>query len=329
MSRHKNKESLIKMAEQKAQEYTKEREKTEEKSQASPFPTNYEGLIYGVGGNQGSVPLDELVEADPDWNFFRPMPQDKFQALMESIEDQGLIHPILVWEQPNGSYMILSGHNRYKAFKTLHQITGDKNYYRIPAIIKKYNELNEMSARQLIIDTNYLQRELNEAEKIQSIVFRYNELVNYKKEEHKESRLHNQITSVEELAESFGMTRRSIYYYASLQNLIPSLAKLLSQQEIKLTAAIAFSKLSQEQQQELYLTYQHYFNKNSSMLKGIKANMNYEKIKSSIDNKISERSNPLKKIIFHVPPEYEHEIKDIVREYLDEKQTKTVQNRNS
>ena len=65
------------------------------------------------------VPLDKLSPAPADWNFYAPLPDDKLLELIESIRANDLLHPIVVWKQPDGALMILSGHNRVRAYTAL------------------------------------------------------------------------------------------------------------------------------------------------------------------------------------------------------------------
>ena len=65
------------------------------------------------------VPLDKLSPAPAAWNFYAPLPDDKLLELIESIRTSELLHPIVVWKQPDGDLMILSGHNRVRAYTCL------------------------------------------------------------------------------------------------------------------------------------------------------------------------------------------------------------------
>ena len=77
--------------------------------------------------NTIKVDIDKLENAPKDWNFYRKLPDDKFLELVESIQNKGLLHPIVVWEKED-NYMILSGHNRARAYQKLYEITNDEKY---------------------------------------------------------------------------------------------------------------------------------------------------------------------------------------------------------
>ena len=81
------------------------------------------------------LPLDKLSPAPTEWNFYAPLPDDKLLELIESIQTNELLHPIVVWKQPDGALMILSGHNRVRAYTALLEKTGEDKYRRIPATV--------------------------------------------------------------------------------------------------------------------------------------------------------------------------------------------------
>ena len=102
------------------------------------------------------------------------------ETLKESILKRGgIINPIVVW-QKQGSYIILSGHNRTAAYKEILQMAKEKGYNeylnvynKIPAIIKGEFELDDNEAQQIIIDCNWAQRDLTPMEKNKSIIKKY------------------------------------------------------------------------------------------------------------------------------------------------------------
>ncbi|MBC8059633.1 MAG: ParB N-terminal domain-containing protein, partial [Clostridiaceae bacterium] len=61
------------------------------------------------------INLDNLISSPLEWNFYKPLSFDKENELVESIQENGLINPIIVWEKGDNKYMILAGHNRVNA----------------------------------------------------------------------------------------------------------------------------------------------------------------------------------------------------------------------
>ena len=93
------------------------------------------------------IPLTSLVAYSK--HPFKPYPKDKFDALVKSIEDNGLQQPIIVRSLLPGKYEILAGHNRASAYR-------DIGYDKIPAIIVS---VNDDQAAIIVVETNLRQRE--------------------------------------------------------------------------------------------------------------------------------------------------------------------------
>ena len=117
------------------------------------------------------LPLDKLSPAPTEWNFYAPLPDDKLLELIESIQTNELLHPIVVWKQPDGALMILSGHNRVRAYTALLEKTGEEKYLRIPATV--LTDITADEAHEIVVDSNYVQRVLTPSEKARSISQKY------------------------------------------------------------------------------------------------------------------------------------------------------------
>ena len=186
------------------------------------------------------VKLNNLQDAPKEWNFYRPLSDGKFTELLESIEKNGLLVPIVIWEIDNNpsnpKYMILSGHNRKKGYEVLKKLTGNAKYDEILASIKYKDELTPEEAREIIIDTNWVQRQLSPIEKAKSVIEKYIILqskTRYEsgRNEYGEGRLRNVV------AEEYKITGRQVERYRSLQNLIPEIQELAHNNIISLTPA--------------------------------------------------------------------------------------------
>ncbi|WP_239253411.1 ParB/RepB/Spo0J family partition protein, partial [Citrobacter werkmanii] len=122
------------------------------------------------------IEIDLIDDAPDEWNFYKKLDDGKLAELIESILENGLLSPVIVWEQEEGRYMMLAGHNRLRAFRMIYERTQDTQYKKIHAYIKKKNEISEDEAKVIIIDTNFVQRQLSTIEKTKSIVYKYNML---------------------------------------------------------------------------------------------------------------------------------------------------------
>lgn len=194
-----------------------------------------------------TIKVKELKSAPEQWNFYSSLPQQKFEELTKSIAEKGLLHPIVVWEQEDG-YMILSGHNRKKAFEMLYSTTGDEKYLSIPCSVKSIGELTEDEAREIIIDTNWIQRELSTLEKARSISEKYIRLGRKK-------HTGDGVRTRDKLAKQYNISGRMVQNYLSLTTLAPELENMLSQNTLSVKNAVVFSRLDESMQRWLYQSF--------------------------------------------------------------------------
>ena len=190
------------------------------------------------------VPLDKLSPAPADWNFYAPLPDDKLLELIESIRANDLLHPIVVWKQPDGALMILSGHNRVRAYTALLEKTGEDKYRRIPATV--LTDITADDAHEIVVDSNYVQRVLTPSEKARSISQKY-ALAGRKKR----SRNGVRKSKYEQIGEEYNLSARQIARYVRLGSLDGSLLKLLDGGKLPLTTALRLVDFSAENQKYL------------------------------------------------------------------------------
>lgn len=203
--------------------------------------------------NRNSVPIDSLVEAPNDWNFFHKYNGNEMERIVESILEVGLLNPIIVWQKTintnNPEYIILSGHNRVKAYELLRKNSDDPDKYsRIDAIIKGPNEIDENMAMQIIIDTNWAQRVLTTSEKAKSIARKYILL----RKANKGNGEGNTFSAIDILADEYKLKERQITDYKHLASLIDEIAELLDNSEISIKVGVRISKCSPEIQRYIY-----------------------------------------------------------------------------
>lgn len=191
------------------------------------------------------LPIDSLIPALSEWNFYAPLPENKMRELIESIQQNGLLHPIVVWQQPNQPTMVLSGHNRLEAFRQLYHQTGEEQYKTIPCTIKK--ELTDEQAQEIVVDSNWVQRTLSPSEKAQSIRQKY--ILAGRK-----ARSANGSTgpsTYDTIAQQYGLSGRQIARYIKLGSLQPELLQLLDNGKLTVATGVKLADYSPQQQKLL------------------------------------------------------------------------------
>ena len=192
-----------------------------------------------------NIDINLLSPAPNDWNFFPEISDDKMLEMMFSIQENGLFNPIIVWER-HGRYMILSGHNRVRAYKRIiNEYEGaegfdKKKYETIPAIVYRENEIDEIKAREIIIDTNYIQRD-EDKRIMPQIVKNRLEIVKNRKDV--------KGRTMDIVAKELGISATKVYEDQLIANrIIPELNELYFNGELKKKSLLRFAWFDKETQ---------------------------------------------------------------------------------
>lgn len=220
------------------------------------------------GGIIELLELDCLISAPKEWNFYKPLSDNKFTELVESIDRNGLLNPLIVWEMDNNEYMILSGHNRKKAYEVLREMNGNNEYDKISALIKYKNDITDDEAREIIIDTNWVQRVLSASEKAKSVIEKY--AVLQKKLKYGEGKTRDT------LGREYKITGRQIDNYRRLENTIEEIYEMVLQETIPLTPACEMGKIGKDMQRWVYENHKDKFK--SSYTRQLTTDMTLEEV---------------------------------------------------
>lgn len=188
----------------------------------------------------------KLSAAPDEWNFFgRPKP-DQYALIFQSIYKYGLWHPCTVWEQEDGTYMILGGHTRNLVYEDLYTVTNDEKYLSIPCKVYKHDQISEATARRIIILTNIAQR----AQENPGIRVRcYCEMARLEKQD---SFYGSGVDVNEAVAKLFGVSRTTVFFYRRLEKLIEPLLIAYDNNQISRSIVNILCGLSTELQEYIY-----------------------------------------------------------------------------
>lgn len=194
---------------------------------------------YNVSEKIQYVEIDKLISFKN--HIFSPISENKFQELKSSINQSGILVPIIIRKFSNQEFEIISGHNRVKACKEL-------GYNTIPAIIK---DVNDDEANLIMIDTNISQRdkllpsELMKAYSIKQAILKSDQVGK------NEDNSSGTCDTREKLAEQENTSATQISRYLRLKELIPELLELVDKEKIPFTVGVTLSFLKKEYQQIL------------------------------------------------------------------------------
>jgi ParB family chromosome partitioning protein len=256
------------------------------------------------------IDLQLLEDAPLEWNFYKPLPDSKFQSMKESIIEDGLYHPILVWEIEDGKrYMILSGHNRKRAYQELYEETGEDIYKRISAKVIRTRTMTEKKAKAIVSMGNYAQRNVSPSEEFEALksIYLYNK---------DEMKIKRKRENYEKIQEQTGKDLTSIIRILNLDRLIPELFDMVGgDKPISWVSAQRLVTLSEEDQRWLYDNFKDKLN--SKTVSKIRKWME----RDTISKIFEEKENRYKGISLYIPKTLEKEVRKLIRQWEKRNQT--------
>ena len=195
------------------------------------------------------IAIEQLKPAPDEWNFFGQPEPDQYYLVLSSIYQYGLWHAITVWEQEDGSYMILGGHTRHLAYRELLELTGDEKYKTIPCKVYKHDKISEATARRIIILSNVAQRaQENTTARIRCFA----EMTRLEKQEPFYSNDIGKVDIATSVAKIFGVSRSTVFFYRRLEKLIQPLLDAFDQRVVTAKVTETLCDIPQELQQYIY-----------------------------------------------------------------------------
>lgn len=272
------------------------------------------------------INIKDLYSSPNKWNFYDPLDDNKKLELIESIQENGILSPIIVWEVDfdyieneydedeidaydleGNRYLILAGHNRTDAFNKLYLSTGDEKYSKIPAFVFKKDDIDLQSAKEIVVDTNYVQRVLNTKEIHMSIMHKYAEVENDKTQKGRTRDI---------VAEKLNISATKVEQYRKLSGLIQELKEMVYSDTIALNSMLKIADKSKELQQWIYSNYGDKLN--NKILNKVKPYMK----KNDIENLFNKELQPkikTKKVSVDIPEDLVDEFKIMVSKWVYEK----------
>lgn len=138
---------------------------------------------------------------------------EELEQLKQSIEQNGLLNPLVVRKKDNGRYELLSGHRRKKALTKL-------NIEEVEVIVK---DLTDEEATIFMVDSNMCREKILPSEK----AFAYKMKLDAIKHQGKSTCGNGCHKSREAISKDSGDSARTVQNYIRLTNLIPELLELV------------------------------------------------------------------------------------------------------
>ena len=186
------------------------------------------------------IPIGELF---PFKNHpFKVLDDESMQRTVESVEQYGVLSPLIARPRPEGGYEIISGHRRQHAA----QLAG---LDALPVIVRN---MDDDAAVLLMVDSNLQRENILPSER----AFAYKMKLEAIKNQGARSDLTSgQIVqksklSIERVAEDAGEGYKTVQRFIRLTNLIPELLDMVDEKKIAFNPAVELSYLDESQQQD-------------------------------------------------------------------------------
>jgi len=173
---------------------------------------------------------------------FKVLDDESMQRTVESVEQYGVLSPLIARPRPEGGYEIISGHRRQHAA----QLAG---LDILPVIVR---QMDDDAAVLLMVDSNLQRENILPSER----AFAYKMKLEAIKNQGARSDLTSgQIVqksklSIERVAEDAGEGYKTVQRFIRLTNLIPELLDMVDEKKIAFNPAVELSYLDESQQRD-------------------------------------------------------------------------------
>ena len=196
-----------------------------------------------VPETEGTVDIDVRAIYPFEKHPFRVVDDEKMEELVESIKANGVLTPVLVRPDDEGTYEMISSHRRLHADKKV-------GLLKIPAIVK---EMTNDDAVIAMVDANVHREEILPSERAFSLKMKMDALNHRGKRtdltlSHEETKFH----SAEKIGEAEGLGRAQVHRYIRLTELIPKLLDMVDEKRLALSVAVELSYMNKNVQQWIY-----------------------------------------------------------------------------
>ena len=185
------------------------------------------------------IPIGELF---PFKNHpFKVLDDESMQRTVESVEQYGVLSPLIARPRPEGGYEIISGHRRQHAA----QLAG---LDALPVIVR---QMDDDAAVLLMVDSNLQRENILPSERAFAYKMKLEALKNQgARSDLTSCQVGTKFRADELLAENSSESARNVQRFIRLTNLIPELLDMVDEKKIAFNPAVELSYLGESQQRD-------------------------------------------------------------------------------
>ena len=184
------------------------------------------------------IPIGELFPFED--HPFKVLDDESMQRTVESVEQYGVLSPLIARPRPEGGYEIISGHRRQHAA----QLAGLDT---LPVIVRN---MDDDAAVLLMVDSNLQRENILPSERAFAYKMKLEALKNQGARSDLTSAQVAPKLSTEKIGEEVGMSKDNVKRYIRLTNLVPELLDMVDEKKIAFNPAVELSYLDEAQQRD-------------------------------------------------------------------------------
>ena len=184
------------------------------------------------------IPIGELFSFKN--HPFKVLDDESMQRTVESVEQYGVLSPLIARPRPEGGYEIISGHRRQHAA----QLAGLDT---LPVIVR---QMDDDAAVLLMVDSNLQRENILPSERAFAYKMKLDAIKNQGARSDLTSTQVAQKLSVEKVGDDAGVSKDTIRRFIRLTNLIPELLDMVDEKKIAFNPAVELSYLDTNQQRD-------------------------------------------------------------------------------
>mgnify|MGYP000713080372 CR=1 FL=1 len=185
------------------------------------------------------IPIEELF---PFKNHpFKVLDDESMQRTVESVEQYGVLSPLIARPRPEGGYEIISGHRRQHAA----QLAGLDT---LPVIVR---QMDDDAAVLLMVDSNLQRENILPSERAFAYKMKLEALKNQgARSDLTSPQVAAKFRSDDAVAKDQGISGDTVRRYIRLTNLVPELLDMMDEKKIAFNPAVELSYLDESQQRD-------------------------------------------------------------------------------
>ena len=185
------------------------------------------------------IPIEELF---PFKNHpFKVLDDESMQRTVESVEQYGVLSPLIARPRPEGGYEIISGHRRQHAA----QLAGLET---LPVIVRN---MDDDAAVLLMVDSNLQRENILPSERAFAYKMKLEALKNQgARSDLTSAQVGRKLETADIVGQESGDSRNQVRRFIRLTNLIPELLDMVDEKKIAFNPAVELSHLDTNQQRD-------------------------------------------------------------------------------